>query len=251
MKKKTVFSIITVVYNSKIFIEKTILSVINQTYKNIEYIVIDGASTDGTLEILKKYADKIDIIISEADKGLYDAMNKGLKKASGDYVWFINSGDTIRESDTTEKIVNGFRGNFPQIIYGETFIKGQTGKDIGIRRLKAPDNLTWKDFSRGMLVSHQAFIAQRKICPTYKLEFKYSADYEWTLSLLKKAENIHNTKMILANFMDGGQTKQTIIPGLKERFIIMSRNYGFIKTLYRHIFIGFNFFRFYFKNKWF
>src|SRR4051812_1110497 len=95
-----VLSVITVVYNNVSHIERTLLSVLDQTYPHIEYIVIDGASTDGTLVIIEKYKDRIAKLISEPDKGIYDAMNKGLAIATGDYVLFMNSGDEIYARET-------------------------------------------------------------------------------------------------------------------------------------------------------
>src|SRR5690606_4665890 len=103
-REKPALSVITVVYNNVKDIERTILSVINQTYKNIEYIIIDGVSTDGTLDIIHQYSEKISHIVSEPDKGIYDAMNKGLSVATGDYVLFMNSGDEIYAHDTVEKV---------------------------------------------------------------------------------------------------------------------------------------------------
>jgi putative colanic acid biosynthesis glycosyltransferase len=99
-------SIITVVYNGEKFLEKTIKSVINQSYQNIEYIVIDGGSTDGTIDIIKKYKDRIDYWVSEKDDGIYDAMNKGLERASGDFVNFMNGGDTFYDKSVLEKIIS-------------------------------------------------------------------------------------------------------------------------------------------------
>ena len=98
-------SVITISYNCKDVIEDTILSVIGQTYTNIEYIIIDGASTDGTFDVIKKYADKIDFWISEPDKGIYDAMNKGLKHATGDWVIFMNAGDSFYNNTVIERFV--------------------------------------------------------------------------------------------------------------------------------------------------
>ena len=108
MKPKV--SIITVVFNGENIIEKTMQSVFAQTYDNIEYIIVDGKSSDNTLSIIEKYKEKISVLISEKDKGLYDAMNKGLQVATGDYVWFMNGGDQIADAQVLTKIfcrING------------------------------------------------------------------------------------------------------------------------------------------------
>src|SRR5690606_2467889 len=97
-------SVITIVYNNVKDIERTILSIITQTYDNIEYIIIDGGSTDGTLDIIKKYQHKVSQWVSEPDKGIYNAMNKGLKMSSGDYILFMNSGDEVYDQRTVEKV---------------------------------------------------------------------------------------------------------------------------------------------------
>lgn len=102
---KLIISIITVVFNGKEHLEETILSVLNQTYDNIEYIIIDGASTDGTLDIIKKYEDKIDYWVSEKDKGIYDAMNKGINLANGEWLNFMNAGDKFYNDDTLEGVL--------------------------------------------------------------------------------------------------------------------------------------------------
>lgn len=121
MKNNPLISVVTVSYNAVSTIEQTILSVINQTYPHIEYIIIDGGSTDGTVDIIKKYADKIAYWVSEPDKGIYDAMNKGIKVATGEWINFMNSGDCLYRNDTIEKILNkSSTTNNVSIIYGKT-----------------------------------------------------------------------------------------------------------------------------------
>ncbi len=228
-------SIITVCYNAGKTIEPTIQSVINQTFLNFEYIIIDGASTDNTLNIINKYKDNITHIISEPDKGIYDAMNKGLQQARGEYVIFMNAGDTFHSCETLEKIFQKCLN--ADVIYGDTLLTDSNFNITGKRRLRPPKHLQYKHFSKGMLVSHQAFIAKRKIAHFFDLNYKYSADFDWTLKILKKARNICNTQLVVAHFMKGGQTSKTIIPGLKERFKIMTKHYGWLRTLFSHFYI--------------
>jgi len=245
--KNPLISIITVVYNGEASIRKTIESIISQSFKSFEYIIIDGGSSDKTTEIIKEYAHKISYWISEPDNGLYHAMNKGLEKATGKYVWFINSGDEIADRKTLEKV---FANNqFADIYYGETIIIDNNGYSIGNRRLKSPKQLTWKSFINGMLVSHQSIIVKRNLAPFYNLKYKCSADFDWVIQALKNSTNIENTNIILSRFLDGGQTKKTIVPGLKERFKIMCKYYGVIATSLNHIVLGFNFLVFLIQHK--
>jgi glycosyltransferase involved in cell wall biosynthesis len=138
-------SIITIVFNGIDTLEKTILSITNQTYPNIEYIIVDGASTDGTIDLIKAHSNVITRWISEPDKGLYDAMNKGIDLATGDYLWFINSGDVIFAPTTLSQIFNN--NKIADIYYGDTVMIGNDGNEIGKRRLSPPKNLNWKQFS--------------------------------------------------------------------------------------------------------
>ncbi len=241
------FSIITVVFNGVDTIEKTILSVINQDYKAFEYIIVDGNSNDGTLQIIEKYKIYINKLISEPDNGLYYAMNKGIQVATGKFLWFINSGDEIAAPDILSKIFSSMP--LADIYYGETLVVDNSGKPLGYRRLKPPAILMWKDFKRGMLVSHQSVIVKKEIADKYDTNFKFSADYKWVLNALKKATNIVNTNMVLSVFLDGGLTKKNIIPGLKERFKIMTETFGLLPTILSHIPIGIRFVYYYIKNR--
>ena len=207
---------------------------------NTEYIVVDGGSTDGTVDLLWKYNDYIDYWVSEADNGLYHAMNKALTLGTGDYVWFMNAGDEVYDLGTLDDV---FREGAPlaDVYYGETMMVDQESNEIGMRRLKAPDKLTWKSLKYGMLVSHQAIIVSAKLAFNYDTAFRFSADYDWMLRVLKNAKKIKNTDLILAKFMDGGMTKQNIKEGLKERFKVMRKNYGVFRTLFNHLFMSVRF----------
>lgn len=240
-------SIITVVFNDKEHIERTIRSVIDQSYKNIEFIIIDGSSTDGTLDVISRYEDHV-VLVSEPDKGLYDAMNKGLKMAGGDYVWFLNSGDQIYDVDTVTTMVQGLN-DLPGIIYGGTMITGEDQQEIGDRRLKPPDQLTWKSFRQGMVVCHQSVIVKREIAPLYDLKYHISADIDWVIRASKTASEIYNSKLVLSRFLEGGLSGNNINKGLKERFHIMTRYYGFMPTLLRHFLFVFRLTNYYLKHK--
>ncbi len=255
-----VVSVITVVYNSLSLIEKTITSIIEQTYPNIEFIVIDGGSSDGTVELIRLYEKKISYWISEPDRGIYDAMNKGLAAATGDYIWFINAGDRIYSPETTEKIFgttenpHGIEA-LPFIYYGDTMIVDAEYREVGLRRLRPPEILTWKSFKKGMLVCHQAIIVSRRISEPFDPQYKHSADFDWVVRALKKAEgrgpasSTLNTHLILCSFLDGGHSKQNIGISLRERFHSMVRHYGLVPTVLRHIPIVIRFLWYYLINK--
>ncbi|MBN2891660.1 MAG: glycosyltransferase [Bacteroidales bacterium] len=244
-------SVVTIVFNDVIHIEKTINSVLSQTYDKIEYIIIDGASNDGTVDIIKKYDDKLDFWNSEPDKGLYDAMNKGLQKTSGDYICFLNSGDLFFDETTVEKMFASAENKQVDIFYGETVIIDEQGEIKGKRRLSAPEKLDWKSFKNGMLVSHQAFIPARKLAPNYNLKYKFSSDFDWCVRIMKNAENIQNTNQTIIRYLDGGLTKKRLIKSLRERFRIMSKYYGFLTTSFIHVRNGLKFSWFVLRKKWF
>ncbi|GHT59027.1 glycosyl transferase [Bacteroidia bacterium] len=257
------FSIITVTYNAAQWIERTIQSILSQTCKNIEYIIVDGGSTDGTVDIITNYELRIlnFQFISEPDKGLYDAMNKGLKLATGDYVWFINAGDRIHSENTVQEIVNQITPKSPEgdftsqsyarptpplggwgVLYGEAEISDAQGNSLGMRRLKAPEKLTWKSFKMGMLVCHQSFIVKREIAEPYDLQYRYAADIDWCIRCLKKADPILNTHLTLSYFLEAGYSAANRKASLKERYEIMCKYYGKIPTLIRHLWFAVRFY---------
>ena len=230
------FSVITVTYNAEKVIEKTIQSIVGQTYKEWEYIIIDGASKDSTLAIIDKYRDNVNKLISEPDKGLYDAMNKGIAAASGDYLCFLNAGDIFHESNTLQLISDSISGNtLPDIIYGETAIVDKDDNFLHMRRLKAPEKLTWKSFKQGMLVCHQAFFAKRTLAEPFDLSYRFSADFDWCIRVMKKASTLHNTHITVIDYLDEGLTTQNHKASLKERFRIMAKHYGWVSTVAHHV----------------
>ncbi|SDM84781.1 Glycosyltransferase involved in cell wall bisynthesis [Daejeonella rubra] len=229
-------TVITIVYNNVRDIERTVLSVLNQSYANIEYLVIDGASNDGTLDILRKYEGQISRLTSERDNGIYDAMNKGLALATGDYVLFMNSGDEIYASDTVEKLF----ATEPDadIYYGETEMYDENWNSLGQRRHQAPDNFTWKDFKHGMCISHQAIYIRRSLTEPYDLNYQLSSDIDWIIKAAKKAKKIVNVRMYVAKYLVGGMSKKKHRQSLVERFNIFSKHYGLIPTIFNHALIA-------------
>ncbi|MGE6218429.1 glycosyltransferase family 2 protein [Nubsella zeaxanthinifaciens] len=240
-------SIITIVYNNVKDIERTMLSVLNQTYGNIEYIVIDGASTDGTLAIIKKYEGRLAKLISEKDNGIYDAMNKGLALATGDYVLFMNSGDEIYDQSTVERVFATAPN--ADIYYGETEMYDENWQSLGRRRHQAPETFTWRSFKYGMSISHQAIYIKRSLTTPYDLSYKYSADIDWIIKIAKKASSIVNTHLYVAKYLVGGMSKKKHRESLKERFQIFSRYYGFVPNLINHVVIAFNLVFFYLRYR--
>lgn len=230
------FSIITVTYNAANVLEDTIQSIVTQTYKNTEYIIVDGGSTDGTLDIIHKYKEHIHTLVSEPDKGLYDAMNKGIKLATGDYLCFLNAGDCLHEDDTLQLMVHSITGTkLPGVLYGETEIVDSEGHFLYMRRLSTPERLTWKSFKKGMLVCHQAFFARRDLIEPYDLQYRFSADFDWCIRIMKKAEVLQNTHLTLIDYLNEGMTTHNHKASLKERFRIMAKHYGLISTVAHHV----------------
>ncbi len=238
-RAQAIVSIITITYNAVETLERTIESVEAQDYRAIEYIVVDGGSTDGTMQVVGRHATTVGRCISEPDDGLYYAMNKGLKLATGEYVWFLNAGDELNSPDTVSRVMASAVG--ADVYYGDTVITAMDGSVIGKRRLAPPEVLTAESFRDGMLVCHQAFIARRSLCPQYDTRYKYSADYDWCVKILKSARKIVNTHETLVRFLDGGVTSSHIVEGLKERFAIMRQHFGTVGTVMKHIPIGVKF----------
>ena len=230
------FSVITVCYNAEATIEDTIQSVISQTYHHVEYIIVDGASKDRTMDIVNRYREHIAIIVSERDKGLYDAMNKGIGLATGDYLCFLNAGDSFHEDDTLQQMVHSIHTpQLPDVLYGETELVDHEGHFLRMRRLSAPEVLTWKSFRQGMLVCHQAFFPRRDPVMPYDLRYRFSADFDWCIKIMKKSKVLHNTHLTLIDYLAEGMTTRNHKASLKERFSIMTRHYGWTSTLAFHL----------------
>lgn len=249
--EKPLITIVTAVYNGAIALEETILSVINQTYLNIEYIVIDGKSTDKTIDIIKKYNEKIDYWISEPDNGIYNAMNKGLAKASGDWVFFLNVGDNFESNSVIENIpfqkaqedvafivghvfVRMFNGVYPASFETVPFyLNPQKYKNMGFSHQGV--------FVRTQLVKHIGFDEHFKLC----------ADYDMLVKLVeRKYKGMQvNLPIAIIEGRDGASQRKAILQ-FNETVEICKLNNDSLYYYYRLIraYLGLykmNFFRFF------
>lgn len=245
------FSIITITYQAEAVLVKTVESVLEQQYAYVEHLIIDGASKDRTVAIAEAYKERSDaadnghsvLITSEPDKGLYDAMNKGLVKATGDYVVFLNAGDFLPSPHTLETVAAcvGEGEELPAVLYGETDIVDSNYQFLRHRRLKVPKVLTWRSFRQGMLVCHQAFYARTDLARTllYNTAYRHSADVDWCIRVMKEAERrglpMRQVDAVIANFLAGGDSKQNHRASLNERFHVMCKHYGFFSTIIMHL----------------
>lgn len=244
------FTIVTCTYNAEAVLQRTLDSVMKQTYCNIEHLIIDGVSKDKTLTMVKAYQHKNDVgesaheilVFSEPDKGLYDAMNKGIDRATGDYLIFLNAGDVFSSEDTLE-FVEGCVGEgeeLPGVLYGDTDIVNMDGHFLRHRRLTPPKRLSWRSFMWGMLVCHQSFYARADIAKGihYNLDYRFSADVDWCIRIMREAACRHlplrNVNAVINNYLDGGMSVQNHKASLKERFQVMRSHYGLLTTLFVH-----------------
>ncbi|MBL7729173.1 MAG: glycosyltransferase [Dinghuibacter sp.] len=239
MNRFPVISIITVCFNEREHIEQTINSVLNQTLAGIEFIVIDGASTDGTTEIIERYRNRIAYYSSEKDKGIYDGMNKGLKQATGEYILFLNGGDVLAANDVLEKTFATQTG--ADAWYGEVQFLDEQGQVLGTRsqvsNQQLPAQLNWKSLRHGMVVSHQAFIVKRELAPYYDLQYRICSDINWMIACLKNCRTTCNTGLVIAQFRTGGTSAQHRKKAWKERYQILKTHYGFLPNLLNHAWI--------------
>lgn len=246
-------SIITITYQAEKYVERTLKSVIFQPgFEQVEYLVMDGASKDNTLEIIQKFRKHIDVLISEKDKGIYDAMNKGLKAATGDYVLFMNAGDTFATNDTLKNILLDLQKE-PDVLYGETYYTNENEEIIGTRSeltpQKLPEKAKWEDFKYGMVICHQSFIAKRSIAPLYNLAYQLSSDVDWEINCLKAAKHIVKTNYPIANYLTGGASVNQLKKSWTERFDVLAKHFGILPTILHHVFIIFRGFTFAWKRK--
>lgn len=204
---KPLISIITVVYNGEKYLEETIQSVLNQTYENIEYIIIDGGSSDGTVDIIKKFADSIDYWISEKDSGIYDAMNKGIKVSSGEIIGIVNADDYLFKN-TIEEVLKSIEKTNSDFTYGNLDIIDLEGNFLSKTSSLGIDSIKYKLFNQ-MPFLHPTMFIKRKVYEKiglYNLEYKLSADYDFVLRLIESKYKPAKLNFSTGVFRLGGQS---------------------------------------------
>ena len=245
------FTIVTCTFNAEHELQRTLDSVFHQSYADVEHLILDGLSHDRSVEMAQTYKQRSDeartghevVVCSERDSGLYDAMNKGIARAAGDYIVFLNAGDTFPSEATLEHIAHSIGDGeaLPGVIYGDTDIVNDEGRFLRHRRLQPPAKLTWRSFRNGMLVCHQAFYVLTTLAKDnpYNLNYRFSADVDWCIRVMKEAERRHltlkNVDEVVVNYLDGGMTEKNHRASLRERFSVMRRHYGLPLTLIMHV----------------
>ncbi len=218
MKNK--ISIVTIVYNGQGCIEKTMKSVLEQTYGNKEYIIIDGASTDRTFELINPYEDKIDKLVSEEDSGIYDAMNKGLSEVTGDYVIFMNCDDTFANEGTLSEIATSIeKHDYPDFVYGDAIEESSIDGAKFLKKARDSKYLWY-----GMFAHHQSMVYKMYIIKNYNLkydlQYKIGSDYGFTAEFLMKTKDVVYFEKPLCIFMQDGASAIDYKVGLKEQWLI-------------------------------
>jgi len=247
------FTVATVTYNAGSTIRRTLDSVAAQTHAAVEHLLIDGCSTDTTMTEIQHYVERNTdqrhphaiVLVREPDSGLYDAMNKALQQAKGDYIIFLNAGDKFHSDSTLAEVAAQLDARYnptrlPAVVYGETDLVDNEGHFLRHRRLQAPKHLTWKSFLSGMLVCHQSFYARTDLARAipYDLHYRFSADYDWCIRLMRYAQRrnlaLHNTGLILTDYLSEGMTTRNHRRSLLERFRLMAHHYGWLRAVSAH-----------------
>jgi glycosyltransferase involved in cell wall biosynthesis len=203
-------SILTVVYNGGKFLEKTIKSVTGQSYKHLEYIIIDGGSTDNTLEIIKRYEQSIDYWVSEPDSGIYDAMNKGISLVTGEWINFMNAGDQFFDQDTIKKVFHHHVGG--DIIYGSTIFR----YDSDNKKIRKPKQLI--DFAHGLPFCHQSSFVKTSLHKNarFSAEYEVYADFDLFAGFLMKKREFVFKDIVISSVDYNGVSASKRIRRLRE-----------------------------------
>jgi len=222
---KPLITVVTVVYNGEEHLEQTIKSVIEQSYDNVEYLIIDGGSTDGTLDIIKKYEDMIDYWVSEQDEGIYDAMNKGIALSIGEYILFMNAGDWFVDSGIVKYIAARIADNRVDYIFGDLNRVDNNGS-IEVHK----GNLD--TYTKYTPIGHQAIFVKCQVLREMPFDTKYRimADYDMMIKLIKKNLTHIYIDRSFSNFVLGG-ISSTDHHKDRDRFNIQYKNFGLLVAL--------------------
>ena len=229
-------SVVTVCYNAVNSIEKTILSVITQTYQNIEYIIIDGASTDGTIDVVKKYREQIAYFVSEPDKGIYDAMNKGIMAATGDWINFMNSGDSFASAYTLSDVFKKFTEyDDISVLYGDMRCC-YSGSPLVIK----PKPLSTLNYR--MAFCHQSSFVRSAVLKEcgFNLKYRYVADYALFHNLYFSGKRFHYLPIVVSDYYpEGGFTNTNILHVMYEEGEVSAKRDGVWLKHYIYTYISF------------
>lgn len=219
-------TVVTVVYNAGQYIEATINSVTSQSYANISYLVIDGGSTDASVDIIKKYSGQIDYWVSEPDNGIYDAMNKGVLQASPGYMVFMNAGDEFFASDTLEKIATKIGNRRPAVLYGHN----QVHYDDGYHRLDLSRDL--RQLYRGMCFSHQAMLVDASLMREnlYNIENPIGADFEFICQVYTRGVEFMQIDLAVAKTTAGGVSDESRTASIRSHWRVARKYWPGLKT---------------------
>ena len=231
---KPLVSVITVVFNGEKYLEETIQSVINQSYANVEYIIIDGGSTDKTVDVIRKYENQIDYWVSESDDGIYDGMNKGIKLAVGDWINFMNAGDSFNSPQLINEIRKNFFSDY-SIIYSDVLINDQSRTIIQSSR-------EHEDWWKGTPFCHQAaFFSTKEGKFYYDLSHSLAADYEYALKIFSCSSSAKKENNIIARYDASGISSRKSFSAALQMYSIANKYYKF--NFYMHFYYAMKLFR--------
>lgn len=222
-------SIITSVYNNRDTISDAIKSVLSQTYPNIEYIVIDGASRDGTIDIIRTYEDRISTLVSEPDRGIYDGLNKGVSYATGDVIAFLHSDDLYNDPDVVARVAEAFNTTGADAVYGDLIYTPKADTSKVLRYWKSRD-FHPKLLKQGWMPAHPTFFARRELYERYgafDTTFRIAADYDFMLRVLSQGIKTHYLPNVLYKMRVGGESNksiQNIIKKMREDYRALENN---------------------------
>lgn len=241
---KPVVSLITINYNNLGGLKVTHKSVISQDVKcsDYEWLIIDGGSIDDSKKFIESINEHIDYWVSEPDNGIYDAMNKGITTAKGDYLWFMNSGDRFHHEQSLKDVISAIEQNpKADVFFGDTDFVDDKYQSIGLiselKPQKFPEKITKSSFRFGMNICHQSIIVRTSLSPKYNLEFKQASDIDWILNVLELNPLTHKVPGVLSDFQIGGSSTKNSRKAIKERYEIFKNHFGFLPNLLAHLWI--------------